>query len=48
MELINFRLIAHPLNWVIIFLVLYAAALFAHMIYTAATTGQSPIPFPQV
>ena len=45
---LNIRLLAHPANWIIIFLVLYLCALCAHVVFTAATTGQSPIPFPGV
>ena len=45
-HVINWRLIIHPVNWLIIFLVLYFVALLARIIYTAAMTGQSPIPFP--
>lgn len=47
-KIINWQLIFHPVNWLIIFLVLYFCALLAKLIYDSATTGQSPIPFPNV
>lgn len=43
---INFRLLSHPANWLIIFLTLYFVALLAKVVYTAASTGQSPVPLP--
>lgn len=45
-EIVNFRLLANPLNWVVIFAVLYITALIAKIVYSAAASGQSPIPLP--
>jgi hypothetical protein len=45
---INFKLLANPVNWVIIFLVLYLTALLANIVYTSAVTGNSPIPLPAI
>lgn len=47
MKIVNTDLIIHPVNWVIIFLVLYLGALLAKMVYNADQNGVSPIPFPK-
>jgi len=44
---INVRLLAHPANWIIIFLIAYLSAMLANVVYTAATTGKVPFPLPQ-
>lgn len=45
-EIINFRLLAHPANWIIIFLIAYLSAMLANIVYTAAKTGKVPFPLP--
>ena len=47
-NIINLKLLSNPINWVIIFLTLYFVALLVQMIYTASTTGQTPIPLPNI
>lgn len=47
-KIINLDLLSHPANWLIIFLVLYLAALIAKMLHDAAVSGISPIPNPLV
>jgi hypothetical protein len=46
-RVINWELIQNPMNWVIIFLVLYFVALLARIVYTAATAG-GPISIPEI
>lgn len=45
-HVVNFSLLARPTNWIIILVILFLVALIANVLYTAATTGQSPIPLP--
>lgn len=34
MEIINWRIVGHPLNWITVFLMLFIAALGAHFVLT--------------
>lgn len=43
-RIVNFNILSNPANWVIIFLVLYLAALVAKIVASAA--GSAPIPLP--
>jgi hypothetical protein len=45
-NIINFALLSHPVNWVIIFLTLYLVVLLAKVLHDAAQRGVSPIPNP--
>jgi hypothetical protein len=46
-RIINFNILANPANWVIIFFVLYLAALIAHVMFKAAFEGGSAIQLPE-
>ena len=43
-RIINFNILANPLNWVIIFLILYLTALIAKVIYGASTNAPIQLP----
>lgn len=47
-SIVNFSLLSHPANWIIIFLTLYLVALLAKLLYGAITSGVSPIPLPNI
>lgn len=36
MEIINWRLIAHPMNWVIVFLMVFIALIAVHLVFGKA------------
>ena len=40
MEIINWRLVGHPLNWVTVFLMVFVGGLLAHLVLTYF--GQQP------
>ena len=44
LRIVNWELIVHPVNWLIIFLVLYLSALLGKTVYDAAVHGVSPLP----
>jgi hypothetical protein len=46
-NIINFNILRNPANWVIIFFVLYLAALVAHVMFEAAFNGGSAIQLPE-
>lgn len=39
MEIINWRIVAHPMNWVVLFLMVFIAMIFLHFVL-GAVTGQ--------
>jgi hypothetical protein len=45
-RIINFNLLSNPANWIIIFLVLYLAALIAHVLFSASQ-GASALQLPE-
>ena len=45
-KILNVELVSNPFNWVIVFLVLYFAALLAHMV--AAAASDAPIKLPKI
>jgi hypothetical protein len=45
-KVINFELISNPFNWIIVLVILYFAALLAHMVSVAAT--DAPFDLPEV
>ncbi len=42
MRIVNWQLLANPVNWVIILLVLYLAALIAHLLASSAAPFSLP------
>jgi CDP-diglyceride synthetase len=44
-SVINFDLISHPANWIIIFLTLYLLVLLAKILHDAANSGVTPFNF---
>jgi hypothetical protein len=45
-RVINFELISNPLNWIIVLVILYFAALLAHMV--AVSASDAPFDLPKV
>lgn len=46
-RVINWAILANPANWLIVFFVLYLAALLAHILYQAAVNGNTAISLPE-
>lgn len=47
MEIINWRLVLHPMNWVILFLMVFIAMIFLHFVL-GGVTGNKQAPSPAI